>query len=441
MLLPPTKVTLPDVMELVTPAVLPEVPTTMPLCTVGPAIWMLLTPVVIVMLFPPEKTIVPVDVARLDPCTTLPPPPEGLGPMMVIEGLVESCDSVMFEPATKANAEDDAVLAVPEVAPPAAEVIETSADWLLAETVMMLAACPMPMLAPAEIDRLPLDPFRLVTTEGMVAEMVALPAPTPTLIMPAPDRFNRLENVPVELLVVLPRAVSEIEEVWIAGAGTEMVTLPAPTPTEAMPAPEKFNSVLNEPEELEVVLPSAVRLCVCTDCVAEIVTLPAPAPTLTMPAPERLRRLEKVPEELEVVLPSAVIETEEVCTDAEIVMLLSPEAKAMFAPVTSETLLLVPFSVKPAPPAGDGPMTVIFGLVDSWLSVIFDPATSAKAVEDAVFAVPEVAPPAADVMVVSTLAPPPPALPINWIVPAPVEIVMFEPDSTTVPVDVARFDP
>ena len=125
----------------------------------------------------------------------------------------------------------------------------------------------------------------------------------------------------------------------------------------------------------------------------------------------------------------------------EIVIVESDELKPMPVPATKEPLIDDPFSVNPAPPAGEGPMMVIAGFVDSWLSVIFDPATSAKAVEDAVFAVPEVAPPAADVMVVSTLAPPPPALPINWIVPAPVEIVMFEPDSTTVPVDVARFDP
>ena len=34
----------------------------------------------------------------------------------------------MFEPATKANAEDEAVLAVPEVAPPTADLIDTSVE-------------------------------------------------------------------------------------------------------------------------------------------------------------------------------------------------------------------------------------------------------------------------------------------------------------------------
>lgn len=54
----------------------------------------------------------------------------------------------------------------------------------------------------------------------------------------------------------------------------------------------------------------------------EIVILPAPAPTLTRPAPEIFKRFEKVPLLLDVVLPSAVRETEEVWTEAEIVIVL-----------------------------------------------------------------------------------------------------------------------
>ena len=95
--------------------------------------------------------------------------------------------------------------------------------------------------------------------------MVMLCAPNPTLTMPAPDTLNKLENVPEELDVVFPNAVSEIEDVCIDGEGTEIVTLPAPTPTEAIPAPEKFISVLKEPLELDVVFPSAVRECVWID--------------------------------------------------------------------------------------------------------------------------------------------------------------------------------
>jgi len=171
---------------------------------------------------------------------------------------------------------------------------------LLAEMVIVLLACPIPIPAPAEIDRLPLEPFRLVTTlvaAGAGTEIVTLPFPTPTEAIPAPEKFSTFEKVPDELLVVFPNAVKEIDEVCTdaeivmvlaalpipmpapaeierlpfdplrdvttlvaAGAGTEMVTVPLPTPTDAIPAPEKFRRVLKLPEELEVVFPNAVRL-------------------------------------------------------------------------------------------------------------------------------------------------------------------------------------
>lgn len=78
------------------------------------------------------------------------------------------------------------------------------------------AACPMPIPAPAEIDIDPLDPFNEVTTfvaAGAGTEMVTLPLPTPTDAIPAPEKFRRLVNVPEELEVVLPRAVKETEAV------------------------------------------------------------------------------------------------------------------------------------------------------------------------------------------------------------------------------------
>ena len=152
---------------------------------------------------------------------------------------------------------------------------------------------------------------RLCVCTDCVAEIVALPAPTPTLTMPAPDRLNRFENVPEELDVVFPKAVREIEEVWIAGEGTEIVTLPAPTPTEAMPAPEKFS------------------------------------------------RFENVPEELLVVFPSAVIEIDEVCTEAEMVIVLPACPVPMPAPAEIETLLEVPFNEKLVAAGTVGPTMVI----------------------------------------------------------------------------------
>jgi len=178
MLFPPTKVTAPDVMELVTPAVFPEVPITMALCTVPlleAEMVMLLAPEAKAMLAPATKltldelafneklvatgTVGPTTVillapelkVMLAPATKLTledvPFNEKLvavgtaGPMIVIAGFVDNCDSVMFDPAAKAKAEEEAVLAVPEVAPPAVRALmDTKADWFEADTVMVLPA-------------------------------------------------------------------------------------------------------------------------------------------------------------------------------------------------------------------------------------------------------------------------------------------------------------
>jgi len=78
-----------------------------------------------------------------------------------------------------------------------------------------------------------------------------------------------------------------------------------------------------------------------------------------------------------------------------IVILEAPLFKVIFDPATRLTLPLVPLRVNPAPPVGDGPIIVIAGLVESWLNVMFEPATRANADEDAVLTVPLVAPPAA----------------------------------------------
>jgi hypothetical protein len=56
-------------------------------------------------------------------------------------GLVLNCESVILLPATKANAVEDAVFAVPLVAPPAADVIEvkTVPTVLVATPIMVMA--------------------------------------------------------------------------------------------------------------------------------------------------------------------------------------------------------------------------------------------------------------------------------------------------------------
>ena len=57
------------------------------------------------------------------------------------------------------------------------------------------------------------DTVEKFVTEGVVAEIVMLPAPAPTLTIPAPDILSKLENVPDALPVVFPRAVRDTEDV------------------------------------------------------------------------------------------------------------------------------------------------------------------------------------------------------------------------------------
>jgi hypothetical protein len=100
------------------------------------------------------------------------------------------------------------------------------------------------------------------------------------------------------------------------------------------------------------------------------------------------------------------------------------------APATRETLLVVPFRVKVAPPPPPlAPMIVIAGEVESCDKVMFEPATSANAEEDAVLTVPEVAPPKVDEMLVRTVPPPPPPAALIVTVPRPPtgESVMLGP--------------
>jgi len=56
--------------------------------------------------------------------------------------------------------------------------------------VMVEFAWPIPMPAPALMLKEPLEPFRLVTTEGrgaVLALIVIVPLPAPMLTMPAPE--------------------------------------------------------------------------------------------------------------------------------------------------------------------------------------------------------------------------------------------------------------
>ena len=138
------------------------------------------------------------------------------------------------------------MFAVPEVAPPAVAAIVLNTDWFDAEIVIVLAPCPIPMLAPAEIDRDPFEPFNDVTTfvaAGAGTEIVIEPAPTPIDAIPAPEIFRRLENVPAELDVVLPSAVIETDDVCTEA---EIVIVEAACPT-PIPAPAEIETLDDVP--------------------------------------------------------------------------------------------------------------------------------------------------------------------------------------------------
>jgi hypothetical protein len=73
-----------------------------------------------------------------------------------------------------------------------------------------------------------------VPDAAVEAEIVILPAPAPTLIIPAPETFSKLLNVPEELLVVFPKAVRDTEEVCtLAEIVTVLAAFPIPIPAPA----------------------------------------------------------------------------------------------------------------------------------------------------------------------------------------------------------------
>ena len=170
---------------------------------------------------------------------------------------------------------------------------------------------------------------------GVVADIVMLPDPTPTLTMPAPEIVRPLLNVPAELLVVTPVAVINTLDVWTLA---EIVIVLAAWPT-PIPAPADIDRTPEDPFRLLTTLPGAVWA-------PEIVRLSPLTPTLILPAPEIFIRPEKVPVLPSVVFPNAVMDCVMVWTLAEIVMVLLAWPVPIPAPAERETLLLVPFRLK-----------------------------------------------------------------------------------------------
>ena len=196
------------------------------------------------------------------------------------------------------------------------------------------------------------DTYKIPLAAGAGTEMETLLAEIPTLAMPMPEIASTLFSVPVELLKVLaPDAVREMVLRFVTdGVVAEMVKLPLPAPMLTIPAPDTAITLLAVPLELDTVRPLALREIVLKfvtlGVVAEIVMLPAPTPIETMPAPERLRSVLNTPEDDPVVLPSAVIVTVPPPADTEIVIVLLACPMPMPAPAEMETLEELPFREK-----------------------------------------------------------------------------------------------
>ena len=120
------------------------------------------------------------------------------------------------------------------------------------------------MLAPAEMDKEPLEPFKLVTTvgkDGVEAEIVNEPFPAPIDTIPAPEMARTLFAVPEELDVVFPDADSDIVLKLVTDGVVALIVTVLPfIPTETMPAPEKFSALETAKlvEAMPRVLPKAV---------------------------------------------------------------------------------------------------------------------------------------------------------------------------------------
>jgi hypothetical protein len=120
------------------------------------------------------------------------------------------------------------------------------------------------------------------------------------------------------------------------------VILPAPTPIEAIPAPEMFKRLLKVPAELFVVFPRAVREILEVWILAEIVIVLAACP-IPIPAPAEIDTLLDVPSRLKFVAVGTVGPT--------IVIVLRLLFSVIFAPATSDTLPVLAFKLNVFPPA------------------------------------------------------------------------------------------
>ena len=213
---------------------------------------------------------------------------------------------------------------------------------------------------------------------------------------PAPDADARLILFPATSAneTALPVTLVPPPLKLCVAAGTEMVTLPAPTPTLAMPAPENERALLKLPVELLVEFAitdiETVLKFVTLGVVAEIVTVLPLKPILAIPAPEKMSGLEYVPVEFVKVFPTAVRETVPAPPDAPMIwMLLAPVESVILFPAEMTTV-----PVEDAKPAADiafSPLneTVIAPAAVAVCKLILLPATNAREMAVPVMLVPD----------------------------------------------------
>jgi hypothetical protein len=89
---------------------------------------------------------------------------------MVMLGEVEACERVMLAPATKANAVDDAVLTVPDVAPTPAAIVDSTVPTPDTVTLGLVEFWDSVMLAPA------INPHAVEDAVFTVPEVAPAPA-------------------------------------------------------------------------------------------------------------------------------------------------------------------------------------------------------------------------------------------------------------------------
>ena len=134
--------------------------------------------------------------------------------MRVSEPAPEADANEILFPPTSARE-----IAVPVTLVPPPEIDCVPAAPPAAPTIVMLEIPVLRvMLAPAAKTIVPVEvapavPIARTSLGKAGTEIVIDPAPIPTEAIPAPEILRRFEKVPLELTVVFPRAVKEIEEV------------------------------------------------------------------------------------------------------------------------------------------------------------------------------------------------------------------------------------